>query len=110
MVARLDHKHKPPGPALRARLAPSLEEDQCWAGETMDLVVCPVCRYTYIHVGTVSSNPTAKGSRTVVSLWAECGHSFDLILWTHKGQTFCALENVRHTEPEEWPLGGARVS
>ena len=103
MVARLDDKRMPTSPAPRTRIAPSLQEDNTWAGETMHLVVCPICRDDYIHVGTVSDNPTAKGSRTVVSFWGECGHAFDLVLLTHKGQSYAAVENVRCCEPEEWP-------
>ena len=93
-----------PTPAPAARLAPSLQEDRSWVGEAMDMVLCPVCRYDYCHLGEVSQQPTAKGWRVVMPFWGECGHAFDVVLLQHKGQTFASIENVRRSEPEGWPL------
>jgi len=68
-----------------------------------DLLTCPVCRFDYCHIGDVTHVPTSKGSRLVIPVWAECGHSFDIVMFQHKGQTYAAVENIRRSLKEEWP-------
>jgi len=92
----------PVQPSLKRRLSPSLKPDDSWAGELQDLLTCPVCKFDYCHMGSVTQTPTAKGSRLVIPVWSECGHSFDIVLFRHKGQSYVAIENIRWSLEEEW--------
>jgi len=74
-------------------------------------VLCPVCRYSYVHIERVSYAPgehcpvgvevtsqavrwnrevpcEGRGDRVFIEFWGECGHRFGLLLQHHKGETF----------------------
>ena len=93
----------PAMPSPKQRLSPSLKPDDSWAGELQDLLTCPVCKFDYCHMDAITQTPTAKGSRLVIPVWAECGHAFDIVLLQHKGRSFVAVENIRRSLEEEWP-------
>lgn len=78
----------------------ALEEDHTWNDER-DLLVCPVCGFDYVHIGDLRHTQTTKGSYLIISFWGECGHSFDIEVLQHKGQTTLRAVNIRQS-----PEGG----
>lgn len=91
-------------------------EDQWLASEKFGetegyLLLCPVCKFTYtqhgdvtiysrkkedgpertIHLGLTpvpASNPSPRRDAIGIHVLGECGHSFEILLIQHKGQTF----------------------
>lgn len=77
----------------KAPLRNILRADTSW-GDLRDMIVCPVCGYDFIHVGEIKPLDAERDTGVVINLWGECGHSFDLTLITHKGNTFTYVDNA----------------
>ena len=67
-------------------------------------LLCPMCRYDYVHVHdsfTVSGNDGYKsgsglrGDSVVIQCWSECGSAWELWLCFHKGRTFAQMKLIR---------------
>jgi hypothetical protein len=75
-----------------------LQDDDFWGG-TRSLVFCPVCHGENVHVGTVKDSSYDGETRVVISFWGDCGHRFEFVLLTRKGNTYAHIENVTEDTP-----------
>ena len=63
---------------------------------------CPKCGFGYVHFDNFSKycdsyDPHCCGARNGclrLPMWCESGHSFDLVITAHKGQTYIFWDNL----------------
>ena len=75
-------------------------------------VLCPVCHDCYVHFGEPSHRNSdsysawaGRGAAIRLSMWCESGHTWELRLGFHKGQSFIGYENICenvHRSPDEY--------
>jgi hypothetical protein len=102
----------------RSILAPLLavidHDDDSWAGSlegAAERLLCPVCRYSYQHVAATWQNIPGRdryaagwggrGDLLIVPMWCEQEHDWQILLGSHKGETFAFVR---------WRPPGARSS
>jgi hypothetical protein len=74
-------------------------DDDLWEGFSQyKRLRCPLCSDTFQHVEThqrilgrddYEAGWGGRGDLTVVPIWGECEHRWELCFGFHKGQTFC---------------------
>ncbi len=90
-----DHKDRPLPYAFERK-------DLEYAGPFGLMVKCPVCGFDYVHIHKPSYQESddytawlGRGNAVRVPMWCESGHTWELRLGFHKGQTFIAYENIQ---------------
>lgn len=79
-----------PARPLQDSLAPT---DQ-W-GHQESAVCCPLCGDNYSHIQAVKQNTRDSNQGDVtISMWGECGHTWDIVFHGHKGNCFAITENL----------------
>lgn len=69
-------------------------------------VVCPVCRFEYVHVKTEfittgKSRWSNRGTATTIPMYCEAGHHWSLIIDQYKGWCWMTITDVYSKEPVE---------
>lgn len=72
------------------------ENESGWGGEPFRDLKCPVCGQNYQHAGTPGTylsddnyraDWSGRGDLIVIPIHGECGHSWEMCLGFHKGNT-----------------------
>ncbi len=77
---------------------------------TETLIHCPVCGFNYQHADGVTevdggdmyeAGWGGRGDLIRIPFWGECGHTWDLCLGFHKGDTFLFVANFGQVQWHE---------
>jgi hypothetical protein len=74
--------------------------DDRWAGRpSYKRLRCPACSDTYQHVtnswqhipghDNYEAGWGGRGDLVIITMWGECGHTWEICFGSHKGETIC---------------------
>ena len=91
---RIEAVRQFPQQGLNASLATSSIYGECPGRFPESAVCCPVCEGEYSHIKDVVYNPNGRNQGQVtISMWGECGHTWDIVIYGHKGNAFAYTDN-----------------